>query len=232
MLSGGTPTAGELSDISNVPKSRSYDVLESLSQKGFVIVKNRKPLEYEAIAPWEVVERVKQKIQVDDNNKIKNLTSLKNNKLISELVLLHKQGTESLESVDITGSLQGKHNVYNHLEFMIRNASKSVLISATQDEFVEPSSRLKFIFKKLKNKNINIKIKIMTQVNDFTKKSVNEIKNFAEIKNTNNKSRFVIVDGKEMVFMVLNGSDMHPSYDVAIWVNSPLAKEFEKKYFN
>ena len=190
MLSGGTPTAGELSDISNVPKSRSYDVLESLSQKGFVIVKNRKPLEYEAIAPWEVVEGVKQKIQVDANNKIKNLVSLKNNKLTNELVLLHKQGTESLESADITGSLQGKHNVYNHLEFMIRNASKSVLISATQDEFVEPGSRLKFIFKKLKNKNINIKIKIMTQVNDFTKKSVNEIKNFAEIKNTNNKSRF------------------------------------------
>ena len=37
LLSRGVSTAGELSDIANVPRSRSYDVLESLEKKGFVI---------------------------------------------------------------------------------------------------------------------------------------------------------------------------------------------------
>ena len=36
LLSRGVSTAGELSDIANVPRSRSYDVLESLEKKGFV----------------------------------------------------------------------------------------------------------------------------------------------------------------------------------------------------
>ena len=33
LLSKGISTAGELSDISNVPRSRSYDVLESLEME-------------------------------------------------------------------------------------------------------------------------------------------------------------------------------------------------------
>ena len=36
LLSRGVSTAGELSDIANVPRSRSYDVLESLEKKGFI----------------------------------------------------------------------------------------------------------------------------------------------------------------------------------------------------
>ena len=39
LLSRGVSTAGELSDIANVPRSRSYDVLESLEKKGFIIIK-------------------------------------------------------------------------------------------------------------------------------------------------------------------------------------------------
>ena len=39
LLSRGVSTAGELSDIANVPRSRSYDVLESLEKKGFVVMK-------------------------------------------------------------------------------------------------------------------------------------------------------------------------------------------------
>lgn len=229
LLSHGVSTAGELSDIANVPRSRSYDVLESLKSKGFVSVKIGKPLKYEAINPQKVVETVKQKIQLDANNEIKELINLKNSGLVNELVLLHGQGADLTGSTEMTGCLQGKSNIYNHLEEMIRNASKSVLISATQNEFVEMNSRLRNVFEKLKSKGV--KVKMLTQVNDVTKKYVNELKNLAEIKHTNNKSRFCIVDGKEMVFMVLDETQIHPSYDVAIWVNSPLAKDFERKYF-
>ncbi len=37
LLSRGVSTAGELSDIGNVPRSRAYDILESLEKKGFVV---------------------------------------------------------------------------------------------------------------------------------------------------------------------------------------------------
>ena len=55
LLSRGVATAGELSDIANVPRSRSYDVLESLEKKGFVIMKLGKPIKYIAVPPTEVI---------------------------------------------------------------------------------------------------------------------------------------------------------------------------------
>ena len=56
LLSRGISTAGELSEIGNVPRSRAYDILESLEKKGFVVMKLGKPIKYLAVEPAEVVE--------------------------------------------------------------------------------------------------------------------------------------------------------------------------------
>ena len=44
LLSRGVSTAGELSDMANVPRSRSYASLESLEKNGFVVMKFGKPI--------------------------------------------------------------------------------------------------------------------------------------------------------------------------------------------
>ena len=44
LLSRGISTAGELSSISDVPRSRTYDILESLEKKGFIVMKLGKPI--------------------------------------------------------------------------------------------------------------------------------------------------------------------------------------------
>ena len=70
LLSRGVSTAGELSDISNVPRSRSYDVLESLQRKGLIIMKLGKPIKYIAVPPDEVLERIKKKIMKDSEKQL------------------------------------------------------------------------------------------------------------------------------------------------------------------
>ncbi len=65
LLSRGTSTAGELSSLAKVPHSRTYDVLESLAEKGFVMAQNTKPLKYVAINPSEALDRAKKKIKED-----------------------------------------------------------------------------------------------------------------------------------------------------------------------
>ena len=71
LLSRGVSTAGELSDIGNVPRSRAYDVLESLEKKGFVVMKLGKPIKYVAVEPREVVERVKKLVAREAKEKQK-----------------------------------------------------------------------------------------------------------------------------------------------------------------
>src|SRR5512137_659595 len=84
LLSRGVSTAGELSDIANVPRSRSYDVLESLEKKGFVIMKIGKPIKYIAVPPKEVVERVKKRINEDASFRQKMIDEIKNSEVIEE----------------------------------------------------------------------------------------------------------------------------------------------------
>jgi len=88
LLSRGTSTAGELSNISDVPRSRTYDILESLEKKGFIIMKLGKPIKFVALKPNEVVERVKKNLVKYTTERTKRLDTLKNDEVLVELTNL------------------------------------------------------------------------------------------------------------------------------------------------
>ena len=219
LLSRGVATAGELSDIANVPRSRSYDVLESLEKKGFVVMKFGKPIKYLAVQPPEVVERVKKHMRSEADRKIKRLDDIKNTEVIDELKTLHSQGIELVEPSDLSGSLKGRHNLYNHLDLMIKNAEKSVVIMTTEQGLMRKIEGLKPTMEKVKKRGVTIRI--AAPVTKENKAAVKDIQSVAEVRNTDARARFCIIDGKELVFMVLDDSDVHPTYDVGIWVNTP-----------
>ena len=54
LLSRGIASAGEIASISSVPRSRTYDVLESLEKRGFAITKIGKPVKYIAVKHVDV----------------------------------------------------------------------------------------------------------------------------------------------------------------------------------
>ncbi|MFT4310695.1 MAG: TrmB family transcriptional regulator, partial [Candidatus Woesearchaeota archaeon] len=88
LLSRGVSTAGELSDIANVPRSRTYDVLETLEKKGFIVMKLGKPIKYLAVHPNEVVKRIKKQVMVDAHTHVKILDELDSSSILQELELL------------------------------------------------------------------------------------------------------------------------------------------------
>ncbi len=219
LLSRGVSTAGELSDIANVPRSRSYDVLESLEKKGFVVMKLGKPIKYLVVPPSEVIDRVKKNLKKEAEEKINRLEKLKGTELLEELNTLHRQGVELVEPTDLSGSLRGRHNLYNHLELTIRNAEESVTIMTTEQGLLRKIEGLKPVFEKLKKRGV--KIRIAAPITKENQKIAKEFKNIAEIRHSDTKARFVIVDARELIFMVLDDSDVHPTYDIGIWVNTP-----------
>jgi len=219
LLSRGVSTAGELSDIANVPRSRSYDVLESLEKKGFVIMKLGKPIKYIAVAPAEVLERVKKNVKEDAKEQVDRLEELKGTEVINELNTLHTQGVELVEPSDLSGSLKGRHNLYNHLELVIRNAENSVSIMTTAQGLMRKVEGLKPTFDKIKKRGV--KIRIAAPITKENLQSAKDISSVAEVRHTDQGARFCIVDGKELVFMILDDKEVHPTYDVGIWVNTP-----------
>ena len=74
-------------------------------------------------------------------------------------------------------------------------------------------------FEKLKKRGV--KIRIAAPITKEALPALKELQGIAEVKNTDSRARFCIVDGKEIIFMVLDDTEVHPTYDVGIWVNTP-----------
>ncbi len=227
LLSRGVATAGELSDIANVPRSRSYDVLESLERKGFVIMKLGKPIKYIAVPPAEVLERVKKSISEDAERQEKLIESLKESEVLSELNLLHKSGIELVEPGELTGAVRGRNNLYNHILSAIKNAEKSVCIMTTDSGLVRKAEILKNAFQKAKERGVRIRIVSPQPKNAQPLKTLN---NIAQVKHVPSvPARFCVVDGKQVTFMVLDDTSTHPNYDFGVWVS---AEQFAKSFEN
>ena len=230
LLSRGVSTAGELSDIANVPRSRSYDVLESLEKKGFVVMKFGKPIKYLAVPPEEVVERAKKNMRVDAETKVKRLEELKKTEVLGELKTLFTQGVELVEPSDLSGSLRGRHNLYNHIDFTLRSAEETITIITTTSGLIRKVESLKGTLEKAKKKGI--KIRIAAPITKECKAAVNDLNGIAEIRHIEKlNARFIVVDSKELIFMVLDDKEVHPTYDVGIWVNTPFFASALEKLF-
>ena len=138
LLSKGTSTAGELSDIANVPRSRSYDVLESLEKKGFVVLKPGKPIRYLTIPPKEVLERVKQKISKDTEKHILEMKGEGFNDLINTFQKLYDQNSNSPENMVVI--LKGRKNINKHLDFLFKGTKKEILFSIERETDKQPET--------------------------------------------------------------------------------------------
>jgi sugar-specific transcriptional regulator TrmB len=219
LLSRGTSTAGEISNISDVPRSRTYDILESLEKKGFIIMKLGKPIKFVALKPEEVVERVKKNLLRDAQEKTKRLETLKGDEVLEELNTLFSKGIKFVEPSDLSGSMRGRQNIYNQLDMMARGAEQSITIVTTAEGL---NRKLEVLMPSLeKCKKRGVKIRVAAQIDNNNIKIAREFKKVGEIKNLEKiKARFVIIDSKQILFMLLDDEKFHPNYDVGVWINT------------
>ncbi len=219
LLSRGVSTAGELSDISNVPRSRAYDVLESLEKKGFIIVKVGKPIKYLAVPPAEVVERVKKKIVIEAEQKNKVLSQLKESDILTQLNTLHTEGVKLVDPTDRSGAFRGRDKVYEHLTSMIKNAKKNVTFMTSKEGLERKYSALSTHLKKAAKAGVNIRFAVPPGTDKDLVASLSKI---AKVKNAKSTTaRFCLVDNQELLLFLTDDKKVHKSYDCAVWVEAP-----------
>lgn len=219
LLSRGTSTAGELSNISDVPRSRTYDILESLEKKGFIIMKLGKPIKFVALKPDEVIERVKKNLVKDAHDRTKRLETLKSDEVLEELNTIFTQGIKFVEPTDLSGSLRGRQNIYNQLDMMVRNAERTVTIVTTKEGLNRKMEALLPSFEKAKKRGV--KIRIAAPIDNSNIKVARELKKVAEVKNMDGmRARFTLIDSNQVLFMLLDDEKFHPNYDTGVWINT------------
>ena len=214
LLGKGTASAGEIAEISGVPRSRTYDVLESLEKKGFAIVKIGKPVRYIGVKPRMILEKLKNDVRRNAEERIVGLSNIKSTEEFTKLEEIYKTGSVPIKGEDITAALQGRLNISNHLKEVLQNSEKEVIICTSADEI---KAKLKLFQQTFLNLNkANIKINIALSGDEVLIKQLEQLFNM-KIKQTNLDTKFFIVDRKEMLFYLSKGDE---NKDVAIWLNS------------
>ena len=231
LLSRGVSTAGELSNISDVPRSRTYDILESLEKKGFVVMKIGKPIKFVALKPEEVVERVKRNLVVNAQEKSRRLEKLRGDEVLEELNSLFTNGVKFVEPSDLSGSIRGRQNMYNHLDMMIRSATKNVTLVTTADGLNRKLEALTPSFEKAKKKGVSIRI--AAPITKENIKVAKEISKYADVRHvTSPHGRFAVIDSNQLMFMLLDDKTVHPNYDVAVWLSTEYFAKSLDQMFN
>ncbi len=79
-------------------------------------------------------------------------------------------------------------------------------------------------------KKRGVKVKISAPITAANEKVAKELAKVAEVKNMpDTKARFAVIDGKEVMLMLLDDEKIHPNYDTGVWLNTEfLARSLEQ----
>src|SRR3989344_5547615 len=116
LLKKGIASAGEVASLSEVPRSRTYDVLESLEKRGFAIAKLGKPVKYIGVKPKMIIEKLKNNVRKDAEEKMFELARIKTTNEFETLESLYLGGLEPVRKEDISIALKGRSNISNHVK--------------------------------------------------------------------------------------------------------------------
>jgi len=215
LLGKGVASAGEIAEISGVPRSRTYDVLEGLEKRGFAISKLGKPAKYIAVKPAIILEKIKKNTMRYAEEKIGILSKLKETAEYTELETLYDTGITPVRHEDLSGAIKGKSTIHGHMKEILESAKKEVIICTSAKEFADKLRFFSAIIDRL-NKN-NVKVKVALSGNDVEIKRIsNKLK--IKIKNIAINSKFFIVDQEQVLFMLSDGTIAEE--ELAIWLNT------------
>ncbi|MEM3074502.1 MAG: helix-turn-helix domain-containing protein [Candidatus Pacearchaeota archaeon] len=216
LLSKGMASAGEIAELSGVPRSRTYDVLESLEKQGFAMQKIGKPVKYFAVKPTIVIEKLKKNALDEMNEKLDMLSNIKDTNEYKELEMLHSTTTNLIKKQDVSGTIKGRTNINSHISDLITSGSKEIIICGPVTEIKKRIKLLEPILKQISKSNVKL-IVALNGVDDEIK-SINE-KLGIKAKKVGINSSFYISDRNNVLFM-LNDSDDN-NEQMAVWFSSP-----------
>lgn len=219
LLSKGAASASEIAAISNVPRSRTYDVLESLEKKGFALVKLGKPVKYLGIKPNIILEKLKNNARTKAEEKIKSLGNLIKTNEFKQLEELYNVGIHPVKRESLSASIKGRNTITNHLREIIDSAEKEVIICTNAEEMGLKEKLFADTFESLSKKGVKVKVALSGEAS-LVKRIAQNLK--IKIKHVEIEGKFFIVDRTQVLFYLSKESTKD---DQAIWLNSDFFSE-------
>jgi sugar-specific transcriptional regulator TrmB len=214
LLGKGVASAGETAEISGVPRSRTYDVLESLEKKGFAIIKLGKPVKYLGVKPKIILEKLKNNVRKDAEDRVDSLSKIRETDEFTQLENLYRGGIVPTKREELSAAIKGRSNITNHLREILQDAKKEVIICTNANEFKSKAKLFKQTFDTLKKANLKVNVALYGD-KELIKKISDEFE--IKIKQIEINSKFFIVDREQILFYLSKETDEE---DLAVWLHS------------
>ncbi len=211
LASAGVSTAGELSELANVPYSRIYDILSRLERRGWVEVQSGRPSRYRSKAPAEVIRLTK----TEQEKKLKEVGEA----VVKELEPLYSKRADA-KRPDVW-VIRGGKNLFAKIGEMLVRANIEVLISLPN--LSEDVSGLTQYTPLLEAKNISIRVLVPRKL----KLRKSGLPPKLEVRRR--EALFgggVVVDGREVLLVLGSGDEL-----LGIWSDEVGLAQFAKEYF-
>ncbi len=213
LLSKGIASAGDIAKLSRVPRSRTYDVLETLEKKGFAIEKLGKPIMYMGVKPKGILERLKSSVRKDAEEKLNFLTNIRETEEFATLEDMYNKSTEPVKKEETPLSLKGRAVISNYIREILAKANKEVIICNDAEDLKSKLKPFKGTIDLLKESGIKVKMALSGNT-----ETINELSKVLgiKIKQVDVNAKFFIIDRREILFYLSKDEED----ENAIWISS------------
>jgi sugar-specific transcriptional regulator TrmB len=216
LLEIGPATASELSEVSDVPYSKIYEVLGSLEKKGWIESEHGRPSKYYPKPPSLALEITKSQLE----SKLKTNEGI----VLDELQPLYeKKGVREHPDIWI---VRGDFNVLARIRETIEHVQKEILaaVPAIPDPVAE---MLVPLVKSIAERGV--KVQIMTMKTPLSETMV-KLSKLCEVRVREQMfGGGVIADGREVILLL--GQEGDEAISLAIWSDHIGLSKFAKNYF-
>lgn len=212
----GSSTAGEISDKSDVPRARAYDVLEELAQRGFAAIKNGRPVKYSALPIGEAVSTLKNLKKNKFEDELAKMEALKGTLESSMKTMTPRQDYSVEENV---WTLKGRDALYSKMGSMIEKAKNHVVFSSTPFGVCRKLLHHKLALDKARGRGV--RFHVVSQIpkdHEIWKTCAGALEN-TKIHDKSLPTRMVLSDDQALIF--LTDEKTAPEDEVGVWLKSP-----------
>jgi len=217
LLEIGPATASELSEASDVPYSKIYEVLGSLEKKGWVEMEHGRPSKYYPKPPSVAMEIARSQLE----NSLKTNEAL----ILGELQPLYeKKGVRERPDIWI---VRGDFNVLARIRETLEHVQKEILaaVPAIPDSVAE---MLIPMVKSIAERGVKVQLMTMKQP---TSETMTKLANFCEVRAREQMfGGGIIADGREVI-LLLGQEGCEGAIGLAIWSDHIGLAKFAKNYF-
>lgn len=126
-------TASEISEKSDIPRSKIYDVLKELEKKNFIEVEDGRPLTYNVKSPVEVLTREKERLNSEIDDTITRLTYIYENGMSQvQAPIWRIYGVEKIISQELEIIKRAKKSINMRIGFLFEGEGEA-LVKALKD---------------------------------------------------------------------------------------------------